>query len=113
VIGSVSSNFVDIVITGKRIELGLKSDKIAHGSFAAANPKKHEFYSERKKVEAQEVSTIPYWEVVPCLIIINNLQHNCHTWLTQCQSTVHKLITKVSISQHVCKIIPTKVKVRA
>jgi len=31
-LGSVSSNFVDIVIIGERIELGLKIGKIARGS---------------------------------------------------------------------------------
>jgi len=31
-LGSVSSNFADIVIIGERIKLGLKTDKIAQGS---------------------------------------------------------------------------------
>jgi len=31
-VGSVSSNFADIVIIGERIELGLKTGKIAQGT---------------------------------------------------------------------------------
>jgi len=49
-IGSVSSNFANIVIIEKRIELEMKKGKIAYSSFTVANPKKHGFHSEKMKM---------------------------------------------------------------
>jgi len=46
-LGSVSSNFVDIVIIGERIELGLKTGKIAQGP--AVTDKKTGFNLGKKK----------------------------------------------------------------
>jgi len=43
VLGSVSSNFFDIVTIGERIKHGLKSGKIAQGSSAATRAKKPGF----------------------------------------------------------------------
>jgi len=48
-LGSVSSNFVDIVIIGERIELGLKPGKIAQGLSATSTGKKFGFNSGKKK----------------------------------------------------------------
>ena len=48
-LGSVSSNFTDIVIIGERIELGLKPGKIAQGLSATSTGKKFGFNSGKKK----------------------------------------------------------------
>jgi len=62
VLGSVSSNFSDIVTIGERIEHGLKSGKITQGSSAATSAKKPEFNPGKKKEgEVQAASTAPYW----------------------------------------------------
>jgi len=63
VLGNVSSNFADIIIIGERIEVGLKSGKIAYGPFAAATSKKPGFHPGKKKeVEAHTASVMPMWE---------------------------------------------------
>jgi len=55
-LGSVSSNFSDIVIIGERIELGLKTGKIAQGP--AAIGKKTGFnLGKKKEGEGQVAST--------------------------------------------------------
>jgi len=62
VLGSVSSNFSDIVTIGERIEHGLKSGKIAQGSSTATSAKKPGFDpSKKKEGEVQAISTGPYW----------------------------------------------------
>jgi len=62
VLGSVSSNFSDIVTIGERIEHGLKSGKIAQGSSTATNAKKFGFNLNKKKEgEVQPASATPYW----------------------------------------------------
>jgi len=38
-LGSVSSNFPDIMIVGERTEFGMKTGKITHGPSAVINPK--------------------------------------------------------------------------
>jgi len=61
-VGSVSSNFVEIFIIGERIVLRLKSGKITHGSSVTVNPKKHGFnYGKKTEGEVQALSTIPNW----------------------------------------------------
>ena len=61
VLGSISSNFFDIVTIGERIEHGLKSGKIAQGSSAATSAKKLGFNpSKKKEGEVQAASTAPY-----------------------------------------------------
>jgi len=47
-VGNISSNFADIVIIGERIEFGLKTGKIAHGSSTIANPEGYGFNYEKK-----------------------------------------------------------------
>jgi len=55
-VGSVSSNFADIVIIGERIELGLKTDKIAQGNTTIG--KKTGFnLGKKKEGEGQVAST--------------------------------------------------------
>ena len=62
VLGSVSSNFSDIVTIGERIEHGLKTGKIAQGSPVTTGAKKHGFNPGKKKEgEVQATSTAPYW----------------------------------------------------
>jgi len=62
VVGSISSNFSNIVTIGERIEHGLKSGKIAQGSSAATNAKKSRFNPNKKKEgEVQAASATPYW----------------------------------------------------
>jgi len=62
VLGSISSNFSDIVTIGERIEHGLKTGKIAQGSPATTGAKKHGFNPDKKKEgEVQAASTAPYW----------------------------------------------------
>ena len=62
-LGNVSSNFANIIIIGERIEIGLKSGKIAYGPFAAATSKKPGFHPGKKKeVEAHTASVMPMWE---------------------------------------------------
>jgi len=66
VLGSVSSNFSDIVTIGERIEQGLKSGKIAQGSFATTNARKPGFNNnnnKKKEGEVQAASSMPYWGV--------------------------------------------------
>ncbi|XP_027905805.1 uncharacterized protein LOC114165360 [Vigna unguiculata] len=46
---NISSNFVDIIIIGERIESGIKNGKIAYGPPAAANTKKPGFNQSKKK----------------------------------------------------------------
>jgi len=54
---NISSNFVDIIIIGERIETGLKNGKIAYGPPAAANTKKPGFnQSKKKEVEVHVAS---------------------------------------------------------
>ena len=55
-LGSVSSNFVDIVIIGERIELGLKTGKIIQGP--STTQKTTGFnYGKKKEGEGQVAST--------------------------------------------------------
>jgi len=62
VLGSVSSNFSDIVTLGERIEHGLKTGKIAQGSPATAGARKPGFNHDKKKEgDVQAASTAPYW----------------------------------------------------
>jgi len=50
-LGSVSSNFVDIGIIEERIEFGFRNGKITHGPLAASNTKKSGFNFENKEGE--------------------------------------------------------------
>lgn len=62
-VGSVSSNFVDIIIIGKRIGIGLKRRKIAHGLSEEATAKKPSFNLWKKKEgEAHATSVMPFVE---------------------------------------------------
>ena len=62
VLGSVSSNFSDIVTIGERIEHGLKSGKIAQGSSVTTSAMKPGFNpSKKKEDEVQAASTASYW----------------------------------------------------
>jgi len=62
VLGSVSSNFSDIVTIGERIKHGLKTGKIAQGSPVTTSVKKHGFNPGKKNEgEVQATSTAPYW----------------------------------------------------
>jgi len=65
VLGSASSNFSNIVtIIRERIKHGLKSGKIAQGSFAATNARKPGFNNnnnKKKEGEVQAASAMPYW----------------------------------------------------
>jgi len=73
VLGNVSSNFADIIIIGERIEIGLKSGKIAYGPFAAATSKKPGFHPRKKKeVEVHTASMMLVWEVRLLLTIIDH-----------------------------------------
>jgi len=56
-LGSVSSNFSNIVIIEEMIEFGMKSGKIAHSPFAVANPERSNL--ERKEGEVQVISNLP------------------------------------------------------
>jgi len=60
VLGSVSSNFSDIVTIRKRIEHGLKIGKIAQGSFAATKAKKPGFNFNTKERDVQTTFAMPY-----------------------------------------------------
>jgi len=61
-LGSISSNFSDIVIIGERIEHRLKSGKTTQGSSATTNAKKSRFNPNKKKEgEVQAASATPYW----------------------------------------------------
>jgi len=55
-LGSVSSNFADIVIIGERIEFGWKTGKLAQGSSATSTGKKFRFNSGKKKESDGQVS---------------------------------------------------------
>jgi len=61
VVGSFSYNFVDIVIIGERIELGLENGKIVHDSSTVRNPKMSRFNSRKKKGRRSSNNIIPYW----------------------------------------------------
>jgi len=64
VLGSVSSNFSDIITIGERIEHGLKNGKIAQSSSAATSAKKLGFNNnnnQKKEGEVQTASAMPYW----------------------------------------------------
>jgi len=58
-LGSVSSNFSNIVIIGERIELGIKSRKITYGPFTVATLKSSGFNPKRKEGEVQVTYNIP------------------------------------------------------
>jgi len=60
VLRSFSSNFSDIVTIGKRIEHGLKSEKIAQGSSAVTNAKKLGFNSNKKKEGEVETTFVMF-----------------------------------------------------
>jgi len=64
VLGSVSSNFFDLVTIGERVERGLKRGKIAQNPSAVTTAKKPKFNNSNKKQEGevQAKSAIPYWE---------------------------------------------------
>jgi len=63
VLGSVSSNFSDIVTIGEKIEHGLKSGKIAQNPSAVTNAKKPRFNNNNRKKEGevQAALAMPYW----------------------------------------------------
>ena len=63
VLGSVSSNFSDIVTIDERIEHGLKSGKIAQNPSTVTNAKKPGFNNNNRKKEGevQAASAMPYW----------------------------------------------------
>jgi len=63
-VGSVSSNFADIVIIGERIVLGLKTGKIAQGTTTIS--KKTGFnLGKKKEGEGQVTSTTTQWGGYP------------------------------------------------
>jgi len=63
---NVSSNFIDIVIIGERIEFALKIGKIGQGPSAATNVKKIGFNSDKmKEGEGQIASTIMHRKIYP------------------------------------------------
>jgi len=67
-LGSISSNFSDIVTIGERIEHGLKNGKIAQSPSTATNAKKLGFNNnnnQKKEGEVQAASAMPYWGGYP------------------------------------------------
>jgi len=73
-LGSVSSNFADIMIIEESIKLGLKSEKISHGLYAVTNPKRSRFNPGRKEGDVQATSIIPHY--CSCALPVpNNLYH--------------------------------------
>jgi len=64
VLGSVSSNFSDLVTIGERVERGLKRGKIAQNTLAVTTGRKPGFNNSNKKKEGavQAASAMPYWE---------------------------------------------------
>ncbi|XP_052723845.1 uncharacterized protein LOC128193782 [Vigna angularis] len=61
-VGNVSANFADIIIIGERIEIGVKSGKIAYSSPATANYKKPNFNAGKKKEgDVHAASAMPVW----------------------------------------------------
>jgi len=64
VLGSVSSNFSDLVTIGERVERGLKREKIAQNSSVVTTARKPGFNNSNKKKEGevQAASAMPYWE---------------------------------------------------
>ena len=83
-VGNVSSVFVDIIIIGERIEIGLKNGKIAYSLLKKPgfNPGK------KKKVEVHAASTIPRWE------------NQAHTKNYQRQVNRHPYVTHTTATQH-------------
>jgi len=64
VLGSVSSNFSDIVTIGERIEHELKKGKIAQSPSAVTNAKKLGFKNnnnQKKEEDVQSTFAMPYW----------------------------------------------------
>ncbi|XP_014524059.1 uncharacterized protein LOC106780296 [Vigna radiata var. radiata] len=57
-IGNVSVNFADVIIIGERIEVGLKSGKIAYGPSTAANYEKPSFNPGKKKEGDVHVASV-------------------------------------------------------
>jgi len=77
-VGSVSSNFADIVIIGERIELGLKTGKIAQGTTTSG--KKTGFNSGKKKEgEGQVASTTAQWGGYPSARYRPERSHTSYT----------------------------------
>jgi len=64
VLGSVSSNFSDLVTIGERVERGLKRGKVAQNPSTVTTARKPRFNNSNKKKEGevQAASTMPYWE---------------------------------------------------
>jgi len=64
VLGSVSSNFFDLVTIGERVEHRLKRGKIAQNPSAVTTAKKPGFNNNNKKKEGevQAISALPHWE---------------------------------------------------
>ncbi|KOM25958.1 hypothetical protein LR48_Vigan208s000100 [Vigna angularis] len=61
-VANVSANFADIIIIGERIEIGVKSGKIAYGSPATANYKKPNFNAGKmKEGDVHAASAMPLW----------------------------------------------------
>ncbi|XP_052728311.1 uncharacterized protein LOC108320289 [Vigna angularis] len=62
-VGNVSANFADVVIIGERIEIGVKSGKIAGGPSTIENSKKKPSFNPGKKKEGDVHATLamPVW----------------------------------------------------
>ncbi|XP_052728595.1 uncharacterized protein LOC128195360 [Vigna angularis] len=62
-VGNVSANFADVVIIGERIEIGVKSGKIASGPSTMENSKKKPSFNPGKKKEGDVHATLamPVW----------------------------------------------------
>jgi len=73
-LGSVFSNFFDIVIIGERIEFGLKSRKIAHGQSAGTNPNIEN--PKRKEGEVQVTFNNSHYDIHPSYVSNNLHQQN-------------------------------------
>jgi len=81
-VGSVSSNFADIVIIGERIELGMKTGKIAQGP--ATTGKKTGFnLGKKKEGKGQIASTTTQWGGYPSTRYRPEHPHTSYTASTQ------------------------------
>jgi len=75
-LGSISSNFTDIVIIGERIEFGLKNDKIVQDPSPTTNDKRVGYNSgRRKETEGHVVATTTHWSSHPSTLYIPKHSH--------------------------------------
>jgi len=121
VLGSVSSNFSDLVIIGERIEHGLKSRKIAQGSSVATNARNPGFNNNNNNKKKERCKQLPPCHTGEDISANTCLIIDLHLLMLQmlCRATFRMLLShqlhidlQLQLTMHISLILEVRILIK-